>query len=363
MQQENGQASMVVEKGCESCRKWQEHYYWEHMDVTKIRFFKLMTGDFSKGISIPDKFAKNFKGQISRGFELKAPSGETWHMSVEKRGDELFLMSGWEDFVKAHELQENDLLLFTCCGNSSFQVLVFEASGCEKASSLFGSRISPDMCKHVNDIAGQHGEQHFSVSDSEDTTTPSQHIGSYQNASSSKKSCGKTKPSESEYPNTSNFVAKHPAIGEEDSDDEYAKSNCYYSMFANRLRDDIKEEIIGLASIQLNNPAFVTVLMKKHVQRRNNALIIPSRFAADHLEERAHDIIFRRPNRKEKWLVSYYYSHYMRSFRNLAFFKFVHDNKLREGDICVFELMKGKRRVTMTIHVIRNANGRFILVG
>jgi hypothetical protein len=41
---------MVAEKGCESCRKWQEHYYWEHMDVTKIRFFKLMTGDFAKGI-------------------------------------------------------------------------------------------------------------------------------------------------------------------------------------------------------------------------------------------------------------------------------------------------------------------------
>jgi sulfur transfer protein SufE len=40
---------MVVDKGCESCR-WQEHYYWEHMDVTKIRFFKPLTGDFAKGI-------------------------------------------------------------------------------------------------------------------------------------------------------------------------------------------------------------------------------------------------------------------------------------------------------------------------
>ena len=40
----------MAEKGCESCRKWQEHYYWEHMDVTKIRFFKLMTGDFANGI-------------------------------------------------------------------------------------------------------------------------------------------------------------------------------------------------------------------------------------------------------------------------------------------------------------------------
>ncbi|CAN6343570.1 unnamed protein product [Urochloa humidicola] len=239
--------------------------------------------------------------------------------------------------------------------------VTLEASGCEKVSSLFGNRISPEMCKHVNDTRGQHAER-YSLNDSEDTTTPSQQIGSYQNASS-KKSHGKTKPSESESPNTSNFVVKHSAIGEEDSDDEYANSNIYYSVCANRLRDDEKVEIIGLTSIRLNNPAFVTILMKKHIQRRNNALVIPSRFAADHLEERAHGIILRRPNSKEKWPVRYYYSHHMRSFQNLAFFKFVNDNKLQEGDICVFELMKGKRRVTMTIHVIRKANGRFSLVG
>ncbi|KAG2630427.1 hypothetical protein PVAP13_3KG267100 [Panicum virgatum] len=234
-------------------------------------------------------------------------------------------MSGWEDFVKAHELQENDLLLFTCCGNSSFQVLVFEASGCERVSSMFGNQIGPDMCKHVKNIVGQHGEP--------------------------------------DAPNTSNFIVNYSANSDDGSDDDFANSNCYYSMFANRLRDEEKEEIIGLASIQRNNPAFVTVLKKQHVQRNNNSLIIPCRFAADHLEERSQDIILRRPNRKDKWLVSYYYSCYTRCFQNLPFFKFVRDNKLREGDICVFELLKGKMRVTMTVHVIRKASDRFILVG
>jgi hypothetical protein len=40
----------MVEKGCERCREWQEHYYWEHMDVSKIRFFKRMAGDFAHRI-------------------------------------------------------------------------------------------------------------------------------------------------------------------------------------------------------------------------------------------------------------------------------------------------------------------------
>ena len=106
-------------------------------------------------------------------------------------------MSGWKDFAKAHELQENDLVLFTCCGNSSFEVLVFEASGCEKVSSLFGNGISPDMCKQFNDIVGQHGEHHsVTVSDSEDTIAPSQLVGSPHNASPLKEPSGKARPSE-----------------------------------------------------------------------------------------------------------------------------------------------------------------------
>ena len=85
-------------------------------------------------------------------------SGEIWYFSVEKRDDELLLTSGWEDFVKAHELKEKDLLIFTWRGNSSFEILIFEANGCEKLSSLFANRIGPNLRKHLNDTAGQHAE-------------------------------------------------------------------------------------------------------------------------------------------------------------------------------------------------------------
>uniref|UniRef100_A0A0A9DAN4 TF-B3 domain-containing protein n=1 Tax=Arundo donax TaxID=35708 RepID=A0A0A9DAN4_ARUDO len=331
------------------------------MDVSKIRFFKLMTGDFARCISIPEKFVRNFNGQINQGFELKAPCGETWHVGVDKIGDELFLMSGWEDFVKAHELQENDLIVFTCSGNSSFVVLIFEASGCEKVSSLFSNRTGGlHTCKRMVDQQAEH----YSMHNSDNTATLSQLLGTPHNASASKKPSRKTKSSKQpESPNSSNYHVKHGSIGEEDSDDEYANSNIYYSMVADRLRDEEKEEILSLASIRLNNPAFVTVLLKKHCHRRNNALIIPSKFAAGHLEEITHEIILRRPNRKEKWPVRYSYSRYTRCFQNLAFFKFARENKLREDDICVFELMKHAKRVTVTVHVIRKVEGRFVLVG
>ncbi|CAL4898193.1 unnamed protein product [Urochloa decumbens] len=352
----------MVEKGCESCRKWQEHYYWEHMDARKIRFFKLMTGDFAKGISIPEKLSKNIKGTES--FDLKAPSGETWNVGMNKNGDDLFLKSGWENFVKAHGLQENDLLIFTSSGNSSFDVLIFEASGCQKVSSLFGNRTGPDMRKHFDGMVDR-GKQaeHNVLSDSEDTTTPSQLAGFHHHASTSKKPGARDSRQLSESPNYSKGYVKRSSIGEEDSDEEHDNSNYYYTKIANRLSDEEKEKITRLASIRSGNPAFVTVLQMSHVRRKSNFLIFPSRFVADHLDSRLHEITLVRPNRKDKWCVKYCYGRNAQGIRNYTFYMFVQENKLREGDTCAFELMKGSRRVTMTVHAIRKVHGRFVLVG
>ncbi|KAJ1266122.1 hypothetical protein BS78_08G126900 [Paspalum vaginatum] len=348
--------STMVEKGCEKCREWQEHYYWEHMDASKIRFFKLMTGDFAHRISIPEKFVKNFSGQITEGVDMKTLCGETWHIGVTKNADELFFVSGWEDFVRAHELQENDLLLFTCRGNSSFKVLIFEASGCEKVSSLFGNTVGPNMCRHFNNMAGQQSER-YSLSDSEDTATPSQMVRSPRDPSSSK-----NKPSKQPESPNSDYDVKRKGIHEEDSDDEDPDPKYYYSRTADRLSNDEKRKIISLASIQLGNPAFVAVLQTSNVCPRNNSLTIHSQFAADHIEQRSHEIILRRTNRKDKWFVIYHHRNSTRGFRGYHLSKFMRENKLSKGDICIFELMKGTKRVTMSVHVIRKVNGRFGLV-
>jgi hypothetical protein len=112
-------------------------------------------------------------------------------VDVSKVHDELFLGSGWGDFAKAHEIQENDLLLFTCSGRSSFEVLIFDASGCEKLSPLFSSR----MCKYLDDmVMGQQLEK-YSDNSSDDTSVPSQLVGSALKASASKKYSVNGKPS------------------------------------------------------------------------------------------------------------------------------------------------------------------------
>uniref|UniRef100_A0A453JTR2 TF-B3 domain-containing protein n=3 Tax=Triticinae TaxID=1648030 RepID=A0A453JTR2_AEGTS len=381
------QDEMMGEKGCESCKKWQEHYYWEHMDVSKTKFFKLMTQDSQQRFRIPDKFASSFirQTQSSQGFDLEAPSGETWHVGVTKVANDLFFSSGWGDFVKAHELQENDLLVFTFSGNSSFEVLIFDATGCEKLSSLFAGA---GMHKHFDGMVGQQVEQYSPSDDSDedddndddddddddDTSVPSQLIESPHKVSTLRKFSGKTKPRKElrESPNSSSSCdVKHEETEEEESDDDtYADFDYCYSRAAKQLPDDEKSEIIGLASIQPGNPAFMTVLLRAHLQHKNNFLVIPSEFVDEHLHMRSHEVVLLRPNREERWHVRYYQGSSSRGFRGQPWAKFVRENELREGDVCVFELIKGARnekklaRTTMAIHVARRrkSNGRFALV-
>jgi len=50
----------------------------------------------------------NLNEQVPKGLNLKAPDGKTWFIEVAKNADELLFMSGWDNFAKANELQEND---------------------------------------------------------------------------------------------------------------------------------------------------------------------------------------------------------------------------------------------------------------
>ncbi|CAM0949196.1 unnamed protein product [Alopecurus aequalis] len=357
-------------KGCEECREWQEHYYWEHIDVNKIRFFKLMTGDFQQKIRIPDKFASNFirQMQTAEGLELKAPSGKTWHVGVTKVANEVFLESGWGDFAKAHELQENDLLIFTCTGKSSFEVVIFDASGCEKLSPLFAGR----MRKHFDHMGDQQVEQYSVDDDSDsddddDTSVPPQLIGSPHNASTSKKYSARTKPRKElpESPNSGSCDLKLEATEEEQSDHDM-HPYYYYSRATGQLIDKEIREIIRLAKTRQGNPAFMIVLQRSHVQPKNNFLVIHFEFAADHLQKKPPGVLLFRPSREKKWLVRYYHSSEKRGFSGQEWVRFVSDNAPREGDVCIFELIKGARKktVTMAVHVARRRkkDGRFVTV-
>ena len=103
--------------------------------------------------SIPARFANNFNGHISEVISLKSPSGKTWSIGVGSDTDEVVLQSGWKEFVSAHSIDEGDCMLFKYTGVSSFDVLVFDSSGCEKTWPHF-TRNSSHGYKRIESSAG-----------------------------------------------------------------------------------------------------------------------------------------------------------------------------------------------------------------
>uniref|UniRef100_A0A6N2N9U6 TF-B3 domain-containing protein n=1 Tax=Salix viminalis TaxID=40686 RepID=A0A6N2N9U6_SALVM len=124
------------EETCEDCRSWEEELYWTHFQCT--RFSHILSAGFDHQLPIPETFSNHLKKKLLENVTLKGPSGSTWQVELATDDDTMFFKHGWEEFVKDHFLEENDLLIFKYNGESNFDVLIFDGQSlCEKAASYF----------------------------------------------------------------------------------------------------------------------------------------------------------------------------------------------------------------------------------
>ncbi|CAN6304199.1 unnamed protein product [Urochloa humidicola] len=122
------------------CKGWRKKDENNHTHDQCKRFFKVLIGDFSKRLVLPDKLAQHFRGKIARNFKLESRSGRTFDVQIAKNLGRLTLQSGWESFVSAHDLNMLDFLVFKYDGISLMKVLIFDSSGCEKVPPCFARK-------------------------------------------------------------------------------------------------------------------------------------------------------------------------------------------------------------------------------
>lgn len=108
---------------CENCAFWRDHYYWEHMGDEKKQFSAVAKGDFKNSICIPRELSTHLRSRIYDTIKLDAPNGRTYDVVVTWEFGELVLRSGWDAFVTAHHIEENDTFLFIYRGNSNFRFI------------------------------------------------------------------------------------------------------------------------------------------------------------------------------------------------------------------------------------------------
>ncbi|XP_028763985.1 B3 domain-containing protein Os03g0622200-like isoform X1 [Neltuma alba] len=121
----------------ERCRALERHIYWTEFAPNRHQFFKLMMGDFRNQLRIPRKFVSHFKEELRSAARLIGPSRNVWIVKIARTDDDIVFQIGWEKFVQDHSLAERDFLVFHYIGYSSFNVSIFDETGCEREGAFF----------------------------------------------------------------------------------------------------------------------------------------------------------------------------------------------------------------------------------
>lgn len=113
---------------------------------------------------MPCKFVNHFGGDFSGTIKLQSPNGILYVVEVTECMNKTVLQCGWEAFVDAHHIEENDSLLFRRVENSRFEVLIFDSDDCEKVFSCAGIR---NTCKSIQEKSSSSCDDTAESSESE----------------------------------------------------------------------------------------------------------------------------------------------------------------------------------------------------
>ncbi|GLJ53415.1 hypothetical protein SUGI_1139080 [Cryptomeria japonica] len=98
-------------------------------------FFRVMEGDFTSALEIPDKFAMRIKCRRCRDAILHGPSGYLWRVNLCYTNASASFTDGWHSFVSDNGVAAKDILVFSYVNDTYFVVQVFGPNYCEKQSA------------------------------------------------------------------------------------------------------------------------------------------------------------------------------------------------------------------------------------
>ncbi|XP_069150461.1 B3 domain-containing protein REM19-like [Solanum lycopersicum] len=106
------------------------------------------------------------------------------------------------------------------------------------------------------------------------------------------------------------------------------------------------------ATFKSKNPFFISFMHPSYISRSSNHLCIMLRFARTYIPENCSNIMLRVAGRGS-WPVTYSTGKAQAKI-SIGWEAFVLDNKLKVGDVCVFEVIKGTQ-IFMNVTIFRAA--------
>ncbi|CAL4917946.1 unnamed protein product [Urochloa decumbens] len=347
-----------MKKSCAFCER-----YMDHLHGKMKCFLKHMSANYRRSMipaeqTIPDRFVNHFRGELSGSIEIESPDGSVYCVKVTKHMNKFVLQCGWEVFIDAHRIKDNDSLLFQHIENSRFKVLIFDSDGCEKVFSCSGIKITSNAQERAAeyvDISDSAHDYKKNISSARKRSANCQrHTPNYRRkvakvavAASSCEESGQDIECTADY--ESSF---------ELDDSETNQEPDYVLSRMSTLSEEQEEKVEELIKeIRPGITVFVAIMKPSNVRSQQPSLVIGHDYAAAHFPHTNQIVTLQRPGKNKKWRPKFY----IRKDRATHMFigpwsDFVHDNHLREGDICIFQPVNNAgTKFTITVHVIRES--------
>ncbi|CAM0949209.1 unnamed protein product [Alopecurus aequalis] len=336
-QGDNTESDQGMDKSCTGCKQYIAHQYWNHMDNRKKRFFKPILGDFRNGVTIPEKFVLSVGGQISELVKLETPDGNTYNVHVAKELNNLVLPSGWSIFASVYGLEEGDFLRFKYSGDSHFKVEIYDPSACEKESSCFVMNHNPRPQKRSI-------PRNNPMSPPEDERLATRH-NSCKTSKINPAGSSPQKPTNKEAPSSEGIQDSiNSGEGQTSTRSPYFLATVCYLTNAHKAEVD---KIQQKARPEI--PMYVKIMAS--TSPVDEFLIICN--AIQYLPREDEIITLCHASNSNTWGVHFKINADGTYHFSAGWLGFVQDNELQEGDICVFEVLKGQRSFTMAVHLLR----------
>ncbi|KAK0581877.1 hypothetical protein LWI29_019058 [Acer saccharum] len=273
---------------------------------------------------IPEKFVRRFGDEISDVAKMRLPNGSVWHVKLVKDGKNIWFHDGWHDFVKYHSICAGHFLVFKYARNSKFHVLIFDQSACEVQY--------PNYCEEPeNDGQKSLQRDEMEIDDAVEiigVRTPNPPSSSLRN---------------------------DPDSSTQDEHEEEVEKRCRFCGSASATKrtattEEREKAIEAAKAFVPANPFCSVVLRPTYVQTKCCIMFLPSCFSAKHLKG-VSGIIKLQLSDENQWAVHCVYRG-GRAKLGKGWSKFTLENDLREGDVCVFELL-GSSDIVLKVTVFR----------
>uniref|UniRef100_K4A8R0 TF-B3 domain-containing protein n=1 Tax=Setaria italica TaxID=4555 RepID=K4A8R0_SETIT len=336
-------------KPCDCCKRYLDHLAGKNQNMSC--FLRHMTANFKHSMVMPNRFLKHFAGKLSGTIKLESPNGNLYDVEVTERFNKVILRHGWGDFVDAHRIEENNFLLFRHIENSLFEVLIFDADGCEKVFSCAGIKNNRSLQENTVDSL------YISSSSCHDTSESSASERLVRCEKGGSSHCGKT--AKMDATSSSSESSGEYNLSENKSfetDDLQTNPGPDYVLSRGSYLSEAQEErvIALIQEIQPESTVYVAVMRKCHIEQPGPYLAIPKEYAFSHCLHERTNVTLQRPGKSKKWHPRFHERKDKRMFMlSGQWLDFVRDNHVQKEDICLFLPAKGGRRFTFTVYLLR----------